>query len=779
MTLAELFERQVERTPEAPAVVCGGVTLSYAEVNAWANRLARHLGAGPEQVVAICLPLSVELVVAVWAVIKTGAAFVPVDPGYPRERVEFMVRDCGACAVVTSADAPQASSVNLGVRVDERVAAYVMYTSGSTGRPKGVVVEQRAIVNYLMWCRWRYAGLRGEVLLHSSPGADLTVTSLLGPLVSGGCVRIGDGSCALVKVTPSHLEAGVLEGREVGELIVGGEALLGERLSAWRRVPVVNEYGPTEATVGCAAFVLDAGCGDWAGPVPIGRPIWNTRLYVLDGELRMVPPGVVGELYVAGAGLARGYLGQAGLTGERFVACPFDASGGRMYRTGDLVRWRADGELEFVGRVDDQVKVRGFRVELGEVEAALASLPGVVQAAVAVREQRLVGYVVGARGDVSVLRVLLPEHMVPSVLVELEALPLSPSGKVDRAALPAPDFSVLVGDRPARTPYEEVLCRLFAEVLDLERVGIDDSFFDLGGHSLLATRLISRIHTVLGIELSIRSLFESPTVAGLAAALGDRGQEAALDVLLPLQPHGSRPPLLCVHPGSGLSWCYAGMIRHLGTDQPVYGVQARTVARPELPGRTIGELAADYLDEIRRVRPSGPYYLLGWSFGGMVAFELATRLQALGEQVALLALLDSYPQHTNGQAPDERAVLAKIARDFGYPDLAPADREELLTVARQAGGPLAAVSPTTARGMLNTYVHTSAAQRDYLPGRFHGDVVLFNAALENGRPGNADSLRPHIDGKIIRYDIEARHTELTQPGPLGEIARILAAHLGH
>ncbi len=572
VTVPELFEMQVARTPDAPAVIHAGITLSYAELNARANCLARLLidrGAGPEELVAIAMPRSADLIVAVLAVLKSGAAYVPVDPAYPADRIEFLLADTCPVVVLTTVSAGQAlpsgtTRVALndpGIIVAlahlahrdlagaERPGqlglsspAYVIYTSGSTGRPKGVVIEHRSLVNYLEAVAGGYPSAARGALLHSPVSFDLTVTALFGPLVSGGCVAVADleglegSGFGLVKVTPSHLP---LLGRVAGwtaegDLVVGGEAMSGGMLREVRerypQVTVVNEYGPTEATVGCVRSWVRPGEELPAGAVPIGRPMWNTRVDVLDETLGLVPPGVAGELYLAGAQLARGYLGRPGLTAERFVACPFGGPGERMYRTGDLARWNGDGQLEYLGRSDDQVKVRGFRIELGEIETVLAAQPGVAAAAVTVREdqpgdRRLAGYVVPAAGAVlnpAVLRAAagrtLPGYMVPAAVVILDGLPLTGNGKLDRRALPAPEYAAGGGRAPA-TARERALCEVFAQVLGLDRAGAEDSFFDLGGHSLLATRLVSRVRAMLGAELAIRAVFEHPTPAGLAHVL--------------------------------------------------------------------------------------------------------------------------------------------------------------------------------------------------------------------------------------------------------------------
>ncbi|MFF3975116.1 amino acid adenylation domain-containing protein [Streptomyces rubiginosohelvolus] len=589
-TLPELFQRQVRETPDATALVADGVHITYEDLNARANRLARLLterGVGPEHVVALALPRSTELITTLLAVLKTGAAYLPIDTAYPADRIRFMIEDARPTLVLThttTADLWQDGTPTLLLDdtatqhelagfetvdptdadrtspLDPAHPAYVIYTSGSTGTPKGVAVPHAAVVDYLRDTSRRYTGAQGVALLHTSFSFDLSITALFTPLVSGGRVvlaELRDGlgddeetrslGCDFLKATPSHLA--LLEGlpEEVSprkELLLGGEALLGETLRTWRAghpdVTVLNVYGPTEATVNCTEFRIEPGDELPDGPVPIGRPMANTRVYVLDAGLRPVPPGVPGELYVAGVCLARGYLRRPALTGRRFVADPYGPAGSRMYRTGDLARWNDDGTLVFLGRADDQVKLRGFRIELGEIEAALTGCAQVARAAAVVRtdqegDRRLVGYVVpDAGGTVDPAEVRdelaerLPEYMVPSAVVVLDALPLTSNGKLDRKALPAPDYTAETGSatedgsqKPPRSPREEIITGVFAEVLgiDADHVGVDDGFFDLGGHSLLAARVIGRIRSAMGAQLGIKAFFESPTVAGLARLL--------------------------------------------------------------------------------------------------------------------------------------------------------------------------------------------------------------------------------------------------------------------
>ncbi|WNM31439.1 amino acid adenylation domain-containing protein [Streptomyces sp. Li-HN-5-11] len=565
------FEQWAARTPDAVAVVADGVEVSYAELDARANRLAHHLagrGAGPESVVALALERGVDLVVAVLAVLKSGAAYLPVDPQYPAERIAFMLDDAAPALVLASAataeavagpgtpvllvDSADVRAEPAGPAPAERPAAlpgqlaYVIYTSGSTGRPKGVGVPSGAFANTVAALSRFGAGPGSRVAQFASVSFDnfclewslaLTYGATLVVVPQGR--RLGAelaGFFAEARVTHATLPPAVLAGLQedsIGAevvLEVGGEACPPELVERWapgRRL--FNTYGPTETTVDALSWQARPG----AAEVPIGAPIANTRAYVLDGGLSPVPVGVPGELYLAGAGLARGYLGRAGLTAERFVASPYGEAGERLYRTGDLVRWNAEGEMEYLGRADEQVKIRGFRIELGEVRAAVAAHPQVLQAAVVVRREAagdaLAAYVVAAEGAVGLpasvrdfVAERLPGYMVPSAVTVLEALPLTANGKLDHRALPAPQYTAGTGRGPA-TLQEELLCGAFAQVLGLPQVGVDDDFFALGGHSLLATRLMSRIRTVLGVEVPLRMLFDAPTAAGLAARLSDAG----------------------------------------------------------------------------------------------------------------------------------------------------------------------------------------------------------------------------------------------------------------
>ncbi|MCA2219577.1 non-ribosomal peptide synthetase, partial [Jidongwangia harbinensis] len=599
--LPRLFESQVARDGAATALVFEDTTLTYAELNARANRLARYLvgrGAGPEGSVAVALPRSPQLAIAVLAVLKTGAAYLPVDLKTPAERIRFMLDDAAPGLVLTTVekagrippggpapvllDAPDIASAveacadtdlgdaELAAPLRPEQLAYVIYTSGSTGTPKGVAVTHVGVPSLVEGQRETFAITpAARVLQFASAGFDAMVSELMVTWLSGAAVVMavddrlmpGQPLATLIearRVTHVTLPPSALAAMPPGSVpprvtvIVAGEASSADIVRRWARGRrMINAYGPTETTV-CATMSSRLRA-DSEGAPPIGTPIVNSSAYVLDAGLQPVPVGVAGEFYVAGAGLARGYLGRPGLTGERFVADPFGPPGTRMYRTGDVVRWTETGALEFVGRADDQVKVRGFRIELGEVESALAARPGVGRAVVVVREDqpgdaRLVGYVQPATGatlDAAAIRAsvadVLPEYMVPAAVVTVDEFPLNVNGKVDRAKLPAPEATVTVGGRGPRNAREEILCGLFAEVLGVAEVGIDDSFFDLGGHSLLATRLVSRIRSVLDVELPVRELFEAATVARLASRLDTA--RTGRGGLKPVVPRPERVPL--------------------------------------------------------------------------------------------------------------------------------------------------------------------------------------------------------------------------------------------
>ncbi|MBX7266306.1 amino acid adenylation domain-containing protein [Micromonospora sp. Llam7] len=1121
-TLPDLFEAQVERSPDALAVLADTGTVSYAMLDETANRLAHHLlahGVAPGAIVAVAIPRRIELMVALYAVHKAGAAYLPLEVDHPAERLRYAVGHSRPSLVLTTCDVslpdldvpvvvlddPRTRSelVNRPATrparaLHPRHPAYVIYTSGSTGQPKAVVVSHHAIVNRLTWMQHHHALDATDRVLQKTPaGFDVSVPEFFGPLQVGAALvlaapgeqadpgrlaaRIRDGGVTVVHFVPSMLRAFLAEPAAatctgLRRVVASGEELpaaVQRRFHQLLDAELHNMYGPTETTVEVSEWRCRPGD---TGPVPIGRPLWNTRFHVLDGHLNPLPIGVTGELYLAGRQLADGYQRQPSLTAERFLPDPYGPPGTRMYRSGDLARWRADGALEFLGRADDQMKIRGLRIEPQEVEEGLARHTGVAYAAVAARPApdggaQLVGYLVpdpatepvlhrlatmraaeslpwqqlpdgtvvmapdratadflhrklnedgptapagldlppgacvfdvGAhvgmfslalhrvypdavtyafepvpalhrmlelntsvygvsartfahglgetdgevdftyyphlsvisgryadtaadarivaayegvsadgpdrrelrderlrpekltvalralsrvidetavsridllkvdvgRGELDVLRGIrdehwpvirqvlvetddgrvdeltalltrhgfavcrhaapllantglvslhavrpddppssrqtevvrprseaefvadvrdearhaLPEHLLPQRFVLLDRLPLSTNGKLDRSRLPDPGRGAGTGRAP-RSREEEIACDIVAELLHLDRVTIDDNFFDLGGHSLLTVQLVNRIVAATGRQLSVRSVFVTPTVAGL---LSDGPERGGLDVLLPLRPTGSRAPLFCVHPFTGLSWGYAGLAQHLDPDRPLYGLQSPLLTDPDSTALDVAALAQEYVGRIRSVAPQGPYHLLGWSLGGLVAQEIAVRLREQGEQVGVLALLDAYPVPQQGaaaQPPTPAEVLGVLTGDPELrgtdPELSalPGD-EELARLVRAANPALAQLRTGEIAALAHAAASHVEAMRHHLPRRYDGEVLLF--AATQGRPEDAptaDTWEPYVGG-LARVDVAASHWTMTDPAPLADIAEVLRQRLG-
>ncbi|MFF0740409.1 non-ribosomal peptide synthase/polyketide synthase [Streptomyces sp. NPDC004111] len=873
-TLPGLFEARALRSPDAVAVVFEGVGVTCAELNARANRLARLLvaeGAGPERRVAVVMDRSADLVVTLLAVLKAGAAYVPIDPEYPAERVAEVLRDARPTAVVTTRGAEgvlaadvarvvlddPATVAGLARAADGNLSdadrggallpahpAYVIYTSGSTGRPKGVAVPHAGVVNRLAWMGEVHRLTPDDRVVQKTPfGFDVSVWELFWPLLGGATLVMarpgGHRDPAYLaelirheRVTVAHfvpsmlemfvsaaetaadavaqtaVEASAVAAAEASRwalpslraVMASGEALsegLRDRFAASFDVPLHNLYGPTEASIEVTAFACEPGAGSGGG-VPIGRPVWNTRVFVLDGVLRPVPVGVAGELYLAGVQLARGYLDRPGLTAERFVANPYGVAGERMYRTGDLVRWNSDGQLEYLGRTDDQVKVRGFRIELGEVEAALLTHPSVAQAAVVVREDqpgdpRLTGYIVpvsGPDGDADIAEVraglsaVLPAHMVPSALVRLEdGLPLTVSGKLDRRALPVPDHSTGHPSRQPGTSREYLLREVFADVLGLPEVGMDDNFFELGGHSLLAVRLVGEIRDATGTQLSLASVFQTPTVAGLASLLGTGAEADLVQPVVALRGHGDLPPLFCLPPASGFGLSYLGLVRHLDVGRPVYGLQAPGVTLARTAPADLDELVTWYVDHITGVQPSGPYHLLGWSMGGNLGHAVAVRLQERGQQVALLAVMDAYPPDTDApyEEADDHTVMVQLLHALGHP-VETSDRPltvpGTLKIIKEEIPALKQLTEDHVRGVVQNTRDNWRMVRHTTPGHFTGDILHFPAT---GTGYAEEEVRrrwaPHFTGNLHVHPVASAHHRMTRPEPLRQVGTVLAAFL--
>ncbi|MFF6877086.1 amino acid adenylation domain-containing protein [Streptomyces sp. NPDC012474] len=835
------FTKQARLSPNAVAVQeAGGGTLTYRELDERSNQLAHHLieaGARPEELVAVHQEKTIDLIVSILGVLKSGAAYLPLHHANPVQRMQAITDAAGvrilltdrACAErqlpgtdtsIVVDDCPGIAArptTETAARVRPGQLLSVMFTSGSTGEPKGVAIAHDEVTRFAhdrMFVPDRHT----RVLMAAPYAFDASVYDLWVALLHGGTVVLPPPGAVDArayaqtiideKVTGVLLTAGlfrVMAQEEPGcfsavrEVLTGGDVVPPTAVQRIQRAcpqtVVRTTYGPTETTLFATQVALPRDAVYGPAGVPLGRPLDDTRLHVLDDRLRPVAVGDEGSLYIAGAGLARGYLGRPDLTSERFVADPYGGAGERMYATGDRVRWNGDGMLEFLGRADDQVKIRGFRIEPREVEHTLSGFPGTGQVAVLARlgaqsddEKSLVAYlVVDGEKDARAVRdfaaATLPEYMVPSAYVFLDTLPLTANGKVDYEALPDPAAEPGRTGRLPRSPHEEILCGLFAEVLSVESVGIDDSFFDLGGHSLLATRLAGRVRKVLGMDLPVRYLLEAPTVAGILGLLeADAQSMSGLGPILTLREAGRKTPLFCFHPGGGLAWCYSGLLQHIPRGHPVFGLQDQVVDSGEKLPRTLEEMAATYAERIRTLCPGGPYALVGWSFGGLVAQAAAVHLQDRGERVALLAVLDARREDTAvNRNPDRRELLRQtfegvdaIAAEPGVGPIPPARVREILA---EQGSVLAGLSEETIERLVAVTANNLKLGDESVQQHFHGDLLIFEPSTAPADNRASDFWEPWITGEIIRRPVPFTHHELLGPAALDVIGPELARAL--
>jgi amino acid adenylation domain-containing protein len=802
--LHELIAQQAASTPAAVAVEFEGERLDYGELDARANRLAHHLldlGVGPEVLVGICVKRSLEMIVGLLGIMKAGGAYVPIDPAYPAERQAYMLGDSRAPVIVSQeglraslppgsaqivcldTDWPEIaerSSDPPAVAADPEQLAYVIYTSGSTGKPKGVQISHRALVNFLTTMRQKPGLAREDVLVAvTTLSFDIAGLELYLPLTTGARVVIAATETSedpralagllqhtratVMQATPTTWRM-LLDGGWSGgvglKALCGGEALpvaLADRLVA-AGLELWNMYGPTETTIwSTCAQVTTQG-----ETLTIGRPIANTTLYILDATMAPVPIGVAGELWIGGDGLARGYRGRDDLTAERFVAHPFDQTpGARIYRTGDLARYREDGAVEFLGRIDHQVKVRGFRIELGEIETVLARHPEVVEAVVVARgsdaEAELAAYVI-ARGEAVPAHELrqylgesLPAYMIPSTVTTLEAFPLTPNGKVDRKALPEPVRERSGGHEliAPRTTLERRLASIWERELDIHPIGVTDDFFDLGVTSVLAATLFAAIEHDLGDGLPLGAIFRAPTIAKLAELIEDGEGSSRWTSLVPIQPLGSKPPIFCIHGGAGTILHLQPLARRLGDEQPFYGLQSSGLYGGSAPLLTVREMAGHYLAEMRQVHPGGPWLLAGYCFGTNVAFEIAQRLLAEGEDVQLLAMFNGpspswirkWERHSNQpsrrkpgptEQPPRRTAkqrLARAARDPRRLFTASAWHAKQRLDKRSLRRAMARGRPVPERLREEFFLRLhSRAERAYEPVPYARDLLMFYGA---------------------------------------------------
>jgi amino acid adenylation domain-containing protein len=811
----EMFEAQAARTPDAIACV-----VTYAELNRRSDAMARRLrccGVGPDVLVGLCVERTPQMVAAVLAILKAGGAYLPLDPAYPKERLAFMLRDSAAPVLVAERGVLDRLPESLpalvlldeaaddcapfeAARPDPDSLAYALYTSGSTGVPKAVLVPHRALANFLEAFRAEVGiGAGDRLLAVATLSFDIASLDILLPLVTGARLAVAPtvvqrdphALAELIgRVQPTYLQATPVTWRMLIDagwrgspaltILCGAEAMtrpLADALLA-RAARVFNLYGPTETTIWATAERVQPN----GAPVPIGRPLANTAVYVLDRHGELVPPGVVGELYIGGAGVARGYWRRPELTRERFLPDPFTgAAGARMYRTGDAVRWLADGRLEYLGRLDNQVKVRGFRIELGEVEAALAAHPALSASAVAPRGDALIAFCVwrdAAAADAGALRAFLsarlPDYMTPARFVPLDKMPRLPNGKVDRRALAALDIAPAA--RTASGPRDETerrLVKIWEELLGVAPVGVDDNFFEIGGHSLLAAGAAARIEKAFGARVPLAALFEAPTVAQLAQHVRGEARSTWPPRIVPVQPRGARPPLWAIN-GSAVFLAFS---RRLGLDQPVLGVMLEDadVARFAPPYR-VETIAAEIVRLLRAQQPRGPYYLAGYSLQGLYAVETARQLLAAGEEVALLALFDTW-LHVK---PLRSACvhLGRTARLLARGRF----RDAWRFVGDTARGlaarirPAPADTPAAPPSIADVF---RIAARAYAPRLYPGRIVYIEAAEQDlpRRFGSRMGWTELAQGGLEVCAVPGQHTQLLEPPTLPAVLKALSLHL--
>ncbi|WP_286191325.1 non-ribosomal peptide synthetase [Comamonas sp. JC664] len=839
-----LIERQVAASPDAVAVVAGDTSLTYRELDHRASLLAvrlRGLGVGPEVRVGVCAERNADLLVAVLGILKAGGAYVPLDPAYPRRRLAFMLEDAkprvlvGQRALLEGLPPVDAARVALdtawtaapsGVAARAGAApdhlAYVLFTSGSTGRPKGVALEHRSAVAFLRWTARTFSQQEmAGVLASTSLNFDLSVFELFAPLTRGGTVVLARNALelptlpaarrvTLINTVPSAM-AELVRANAVPESVravnLAGEPLPGTLVEAIHAAApgvqrVLNLYGPTEDTT--YSTWAEALRGASREPT-VGRPLDGTRAYVLDAFGQPVPQGVAGELYLGGAGLARGYVDRPELTAERFVPDAFSQQpGARLYRTGDRVRWLPGGELQYLGRIDAQVKVRGFRIELGEVEATLRRHPAIRDAVVLAREdggggRRLVAYVVAQQGRVldtvearSFVKEQLPDFMVPSAFLTLDALPLTPNGKVDRAALPVPEVLRAAegrADVAPRDTLEWVLAGIWEELLGVGPIGIHSNFFELGGHSLLAMRLVSRIRERLGRSLPVVTLFQAGTLEELAERL--RQTPARLSPVVTLNGGGSRRPSFFVHPVSGTVLPYLELSRRLGADQPFYALQSPGLEDADAPLETVEAMAACYVAAMREVQPAGPYRLGGWSLGGVIAFEMARQLEQQGERVEQLLLIDAYafdqrpPEPVGAEWMAARFVeftsqvlglpLPERTADEALPGEA-SQLAQLLEQARRAGALPKGVELEQLHALYRVYASNLRALWRYTPGRYGGRVSLLRASQTRVPTGADGGWAALAEGGVEVAEAAGDHHSVLKAPAVDVVVAMLKRH---
>ena len=829
--LHQLIEGQAAQTPDWPAVVHGSEQLSYREFNVRANRLASYLrsrGIGKGSRVGICLEPSIEFAVSVFGVLKSGAACVPLDPNYPQERLAYMLQDVGARLVITQKGLLPSPSCEIFLFAEHAEAlasqpdttiesgatpddiAYVIYTSGSTGKPRGVLLSHAGLVNY-NYNAVRLYGMtqRDRVLQFCSVSFDIAIEELFITWLSGATLvlRTDDMPLAVPEFMEwiEQREISVLDlptaywhewVHELGELkrpspenlrlvIVGGEKPSSQAYAKWleavgRRVRWINTYGPTEISICATAYEPKwERASQVPQNIPIGRPLPNARVYLLDEQLNPVPVGDIGELHVAGPGVAKGYLNRPELTEQKFIRDPFSKDpNARLYKTGDLARYLSSGDIEFLGRSDDQIKIRGFRVELGEIENALSKHSSVREAVVIAREdnpgdKRLVAYIVAAP-DAKIqttalrqhLQQQLPDHMIPSAFVMLPVMPLTPNGKINRRGLPEPEYEASQDGFALPTDALQLrLVKIWEEVIGHGPIGIRDNFFELGGHSLMAARLMHKTGQSLGKTLPLALLFQAPTIEQQAAILKRDDWSQHWSSLVPIQPRGSQPPFFCIHGVGGNVVGFRELARHMNPDFPFYGLQSQGLDGQHPCHATVEAMASHYISEMRSVQPKGPYFVGGFSFGGLVAYEIAQQLSSQGESAALVMMFDTYPGDLEPLGSSLIKILLRPSRQHWFHEVPKRIKKRFRRTVRALGVPKLLIDVRNAN-------RNAAAQ--YVLRPYGGKATLVRAAEKSLR----SSADPHrawegLTNTLETHEIASDHYDLLIEPRVQDLAALL------
>ncbi|MBH3109401.1 amino acid adenylation domain-containing protein [Serratia ureilytica] len=853
-TILGLFLKQAQATPHQLAVLDENERLSYSALELRSRRCAhaleRHLQGARGQVIAVTLERSVALEVVLLAIMRAGATLLPLSPELPTRRQQKMLEQANAALLIAdradddrlpdsvprldlaalySLAAHQGdAALPLVTRQSGADPAYILFTSGSSGAPKGVIVSHLALANRLQWMQAEYPlGTQDRVLQKTPATFDVSIWEFFWPLIGGATLvmaRPGGHTdpayllnCIVQhRITTLHFVPSMLalfldaverrpEPLPLLRVFASGEALspeLAQRQRTLLTAPLHNLYGPTEAAIDVTYHALS--CSDEKRSVPIGRPIWNTRIHVLDPFGNTTPIGIEGELHIEGICLADGYAGQPELTAERFFAT---ADGKRLYRTGDLARWRPNGEIDYLGRLDHQIKIHGQRIELEEIDAVLNRHPQVLQSCANMHDGRIVAYVVasGAEADEKALLALcreyLPAYMLPQCLVFLSELPLSRNGKLDRKALPAPQSPQSQGGGTPSSLTEQRLCEYFADALRLPAVAPEANFFELGGNSLSAVDVAARINAGLGWQITIASIFAHPS----ARALAEQGQHSApdmLDATLLLRPgagasQNALPTLFCIHPAGGIAWCYSGLARFLKTPCEIVGLQAQGLTPGSNITRTMDEMAAEYARRIRAHQPEGPYWIIGWSVGGMIAHNVAIHLEQQDQQVELLAMMDAYPsdlwrrfafETLNGEEEESLALaallfIAGIALPFDQelPSLVVPkgeilQRAETIALLRKHGSALASLDDGTLDRLIDVVINSRRLVGQSEHGHFYGNLLFFTAAAPRAEDWlDLEAWRPYVHGRIQNIDIDCDHPAMARAEALRDIAGHLDA----